>query len=337
MLTAIIKKLKSIFLENLGLKLFSLLIALLLWLFVMGAEDITTTARVKLVLISPEDKVMVSDVPDKINITVSGPWAAVKGWNADNHVVRLDLTSLELGPTVIYLEESKLNLPSGLTLQRVNPSEFTINFAKKSSKKVKVVPVWRGRPKYGFKVVEASVDPNEITIEGGESDLVIVDEVLTEEVDVEGKASTFAVAVNPLRLSKNISFPDKDPLLMTIKIGKDLIERTFKNIPIKIEKATYESTLKPASLDVTLSGLRKSVDKIKPEEIHLFVDASKEEGEKPQSVQTREIEVRLPSKDLKIKLPSYTVQLETSDKKIEQAGDKAEDKTKDDKKEKKAK
>jgi len=315
MFKAFTAKLKSIFLGNLGLKLFSLLIALLLWLFVMGAEDITITANIRMSIQSADDKVLVSDVPDRVNVTVSGPWASVKGWDWKNHLVDLDFRDLELGPTVIYLEESKLKLPPGLTLERVNPSEITINYAKKASKKVKVVPVWVGSPRFGYMVENASIDPAEITIVGAESDLLIVDEVLTEEIDVEDRFSTFSVAVNPVRLSKNISFPDKDPLLLTIKIKKDIVERKLESVPVYVENSEYETQVIPSRLQVSVSGLRKAVGELNPDDIYLFVDASKEEGDNPGTMQNREIEVRLPSNDIKIKLPIYTVKLKISDQK----------------------
>jgi len=313
MLKTFFAKLKSIFLGNLGLKLFSLLIALLLWLFVMGAEDITITANIRMSIQSAEDKVLVSDVPDRINVTVSGPWASVKGWDWKNHLVELDLRELELGPTVIYLEGSKLKLPPGLTLERVNPSEITINYAKKATKNVKVVPVWVGSPRFGYMVESATVDPAEIAIVGAESDLLIIDEVLTEEIDVNDRHSTFSVAVNPVRLSKNISFPDKDPLLMTIKIKKDVVERKLENVPVYVENSEYDTQVIPTRMQVTVSGLRKAVSELKPEDIYLFVDASKEEGDQPGTMQNREIEVRLPSNDIKIKLPVYTVKLKISE------------------------
>ncbi len=140
--------LREVFFENLGLKLFSLLIAILLWLFVQLAEDVTSTEEIALYFKLPTDKVLVSDVPSKIKVTVSGP-AAMRNWNTQTIEKWIDLSNFELGPSVIYFDESSFSLPPSLKVIRVHPNQWTISLAKKSTKKVPVIPVYVGKPGAG--------------------------------------------------------------------------------------------------------------------------------------------------------------------------------------------
>ncbi len=301
--------LRRLFVDNIGLKLFSFLIALLLWLFVLGAEDVTTTVDVPLFFRLSADRVLVSDVPHHIKINVSGPWATLKSWNTENIEVSMDLSKTDLGPSVVYFEESLFRLPPGLKLVRVNPSQLTISLAKKASKIVRLLPMHSGKPAAGYVVKAIEPIPEVLTIEGAESDLLIIDEVLTEEINVTGKRETFTTTTTPVRLSKNIQFPSKDPILVTVTIKKDLIERTLLDIPISVKNTNFQTSLKPPTTSITVSGPREAVEKLTRKEITAFIDVGKEEGDIPGTTSTREVEFGPLPDNIKIKAGSYTVKL----------------------------
>ncbi|RJO66081.1 MAG: hypothetical protein C4523_13435 [Myxococcales bacterium] len=304
---------RRIFFENLGLKLFSLLIALLLWLFVLGAEDVTATVEVPLFFKMPPDKVLVTDVPNKANVSVSGPWAAIKSWNADNLEVEINLINADLGPSVVYLEEKRFQLPPSLKLTRVNPSEVAISLAKKASKQAPVVPVQTGTPALGYVVKSIKVMPDKVLIEGAESDIQIVDEVLTEEIDVAERKQSFTVMTKPVRLSKNISFPQKELLEVAVTIKKDLEERTFPNVPVRVRNSRYVARVEPAEIPLTIMGPREVVESLQTKDIKAFVDAEKEEGDHPSTATTREVEFDPLPETVKIQAGPYMVKLIISD------------------------
>ncbi len=303
--------LRQSLLENLSLKLFSFLIALLLWIFVFGNEDVTKTVEVPVFFMVPEGKFLVSDVPDKIKIAVSGPWAALQGWDTDNLRLNVDLSKFELGPSVVYFEENRFRLPPTLTLNRVNPSEVAISLAVRKSKMVRVVPVTTGTTAAGYVVKSLSCDPESITVEGGEGDIMIVDEVLTEEIDVSGKKESFQIAAKPVRLSRNIFFPRKDPIMVMVTIKKDLTERTFNNVPVVVRNTKYVHQVKPSTIQVTVMGPRLTVDKLSEEQVVAFIDASKEEGDVAGTETVREVEFDLSTlpQDVKLKAGTYTARL----------------------------
>ncbi len=308
----IVRYFRGIFLENLTLKLFSLLIALLLWLFVLGAEGVTATVEIPVFFKVAEDKVLVSDVPDKIKIVVSGPWAAIKGWDTKSLTVEIDLTKTDLGPSVIYFEENLFNLPISLNLTRVNPSQLAISLALKKRKIVRVLPVVVGKPAEGFVVKQVQSTPEQIEIEGAESDVRFVEEVLTEEIRLDEKKESFTVSTKPVRMSKNISFPDKQPIQVSVTIKKDLVEKILKSVPVLVRGSVYETVVEPANVAITLLGPRNVIESLKAQQVVAFVDARKEEGDQPGTESVREVEIAPLPENVKIKTGNYTVKLSIS-------------------------
>lgn len=306
--TRLLAWLQHAFIENLGLKLFSLLIALLLWLFVMGVEDVTTTQEIPVYFKLPEDKVLVSDVPSSINLTVTGP-AAMRNWSTKLNQKDIDLSQYDLGPSVLYFDEGSFNLPPSLRVLRINPNQWTISLAKKTTKIVPVIPVHMGRPANGYAVKSVTANPPEIEIEGAESDVLIVDEIITEEVDISGRREDFTASTVPVRLSKNIAFSSREPILVTFIIKKDLMEREFKLIKVEVRNSSHPTRVEPEEIAISIMGPRKTVQEMQISEIKAYVDATQEEGDVPNTITQREISFDPLPQDIKIKAGSYTVKL----------------------------
>lgn len=301
--------LKGAIFDNLGLKLFSLLITLLLWLFVLGQEDVTTTSDVKVYFKVPADKVLVSDVPNRIRVTVVGPWAAQQSWNADNIEIGIDLSKFDLGVSVVYFEEQLFQIPHSLKITRINPKQWTVSLAQKTSKEVPITPVVVGNLPKGYVVKSITTSPEKMEIEGAASDLMIVDEVLTEEISLENHKENFMTTTNPVRLSKNIFYKNEQPINVTVAIKKDLIERTFDNVQVQVKNSQYVTQVDPPTIAVTVMGPKASVLALSEKDVTAFVDATKEEGDNPNTQTVREVEFEPLPDPLKIKISSFTVKL----------------------------
>jgi|GEM_PF-2388863 len=301
--------LKSALFDNLGLKLFSLLITLLLWLFVLGQEDVTTTSDVQIYFKVPDDKILVSDVPNRIRVTVVGSWAAQQSWNAENVKIAIDLSKFDLGVSVVYFEEQLFKLPHSLAISRINPKQWTVSLAEKTTKVVPITPVPVGKLPKGYVIKSITTSPETIEIEGAASDLMIVDEVLTTEVNLAGHQENFMTTTTPVRLSKNIFFKNEEPINVTVAIKKDLIERTFDKVAVVVKNSKYVTQVQPSTISVTIMGPKSTVLGLNTKDILAFVDSSKEEGDKPDTQTIREVEFKPLADPLKIKADLYTVKL----------------------------
>jgi YbbR domain-containing protein len=300
---------KGALFENLGLKLFSFLIALLLWAFVLGAEDVTTSEDIQIYFKVPENKVLVSDVPSQIKVTVKGPWAAIKSWNPENLKKAIDLSDFDLGLSVVYFEETLFDLPQSLKVVRITPNKWEVILAKKAFKTVPLVQIPTGEPADGYAITAITTNPKEIAIDGPESDLEFLAEIVTEPVSVEGAKESFTTTTKPSMELRNIKILDPAPIQVTVIVKKDLIEKTFTEIPVKVINSDHFAQVKPGTIPITISGPRKVIESLGTNAITAFVDARKEEGDIARSETTREVEFGILPPDVKIRAGTYTVKL----------------------------
>lgn len=127
------RQVKSIFTENLSYKLISLLIALILWITILGRRDFVVTRKMEIELTPPVGMVVKEQSVDQIKVKVSGPRAALRRFieNEVSQVVTLDLSQRPVGVSVVDIPRSKVDLPFGVKLVSMTPVTIEVNLEKK--------------------------------------------------------------------------------------------------------------------------------------------------------------------------------------------------------------
>ena len=182
--------------ENWFLKLLSLIFALILWFFVMGEQKQEVPYAVPLVLKNvPPGMMVASEVPGRVDVRISGPRTLMMNLRPADMSIAVDLKDLQPGLTSFKRLEEGFNLPSARKVTRVSPSYVDVKLERIREKVVPVQVMLSGTPANGA-VVEAVVAvPPRVTVEGAESEIKNVAEVVTEPVDLTGIRESFKVMV----------------------------------------------------------------------------------------------------------------------------------------------
>ena len=182
--------------NNWTLKLISLVLALLLWVFIMGERRVEVGYRVPLEIQNmPEGLMVANQVPSVVDVRVSGPRTLLAKISASDISILVDLTALQPGLTTFKRLEERLNLPNGLRVTRLAPSFIDVKLERIKQKQVPVEVKLTGEPLAGHQVGRVSATPAEVLVEGAESEVKGVSKVPTEEVDLTGVDSSFSVIV----------------------------------------------------------------------------------------------------------------------------------------------
>ncbi|MBL4888983.1 MAG: hypothetical protein JKX97_03040 [Candidatus Lindowbacteria bacterium] len=167
----------------------SLLLALLLWVYVVGqkSREWPYAVRVELKLASSE--IQGKTTPSKVTLHLKGPRRTLDRISPNDLRVRLDLATREPGEHArIINPDMVIGIPPRTEIVRIEPSEVRVELQPVRSKRVPVVSrlrvvidttmVLRG----GF-----TVEPSRVEVRGTPSRLSRVSEVVTEEGKLEGK------------------------------------------------------------------------------------------------------------------------------------------------------
>jgi YbbR domain-containing protein len=172
---------------NWELKLLSVLLAVLLWGFVVGGEraDMVVPVPVEFLGVRPGLE-LTAESADTVNVHVRGLRAQLTRLKPESLRAKVLLDEARPGETSVRLLPEHVRVPAGVNVVRITPARVRIVLEAVETARVKVVPRLTGSPPPGFLVKEVSVSPSEVQVRGARSELQSLDQVETEALDVSG-------------------------------------------------------------------------------------------------------------------------------------------------------
>jgi YbbR domain-containing protein len=270
-----------------GLKLLSIVVATLLWLVVTGDPEVERTLRVGLELQrAPVGVELVGAVPETVAVRVRGAASLLSALGPANLSVVVDLDGVKPGRRLFPLAADQVTVPYGVHVAQVTPSALPLTFEATASKVVPVRTRIEGTPVSGHSVTNVSVNPSQVRVEGPESAVSGLTEVMTEPVSVERATSLVREAVTVDVSDAGVRLSGGGTAVVTVTIAADTTERTVTGVPIaRRGVAAGGLGLVPEVASVTVQGAGDVVAALLPSDISLFVELPAAEGERELTVQ----------------------------------------------------
>jgi YbbR domain-containing protein len=195
---------KRFFLNNLQLKIASVVIAVVLWLFVSskGQTEISLNVPVEYMNIPPGLEII--DRTGKIaTLVIRGHESMLKNIRQGDVKVVLDMNKAKKGEVIYPLTKDEVRLLRSLrsiSVVTIEPASLKLVFDETVSKRVAVRPVITGIPETGYYVESIDVKPNETVIEGAASEVKKINHVRTEHIDITDLTRNFEeqVKIDPV-------------------------------------------------------------------------------------------------------------------------------------------
>jgi YbbR domain-containing protein len=175
---------RRLILQNAGLKILSLVIAVLLWMAISREPRAEVTLAVPIEFHnSPDNLEINSENIQQVQVRAAGPAGAVHSVSAaDVHA----FVSLEAATPGEHTYDLHVRVPRDVEVVQVIPSQFRISFDNRATKRVDVRPRVIGATAPGFRMEQVTVDPNSVMITGPEKRVNAIDAVITDPVDASG-------------------------------------------------------------------------------------------------------------------------------------------------------
>jgi len=208
-------------LADLDLKVLALVIAIGLW-WLIGRDPVVESVVTAPVQFrhAPENLIMSSESPLEVQVSVSGPERIVRSLRPSEVSAVLDLSGVNPGERTFDLLARQVQVPRGLNVTRVVPSQIHIEFSPSATRKVDVRPRVIGTFVSGYGITDVTADPAQIIIEGPQNRVSAIDTAITDPVDatgVVGKATftTHAYVADPL-----VRVQRPGPIHVTVTTGR---------------------------------------------------------------------------------------------------------------------
>jgi YbbR domain-containing protein len=258
--------------SNLGLKAVSLALAGLLWFAIAGEKTSEMGISVPVELQNvPRDLELTGDTVNNVEVRLRASPGIIQRLGPGEVSARLDLKGASEGERIIHLTNDTIRVPFGIQVVQISPSMITLNFERTLQKQVPVRPRMVGRPAQGFEVAEIVSEPAEVRIAGPKSRVQEVESAFTEPVSVEGAQASVTDSLSLGIEDPMLRILDRSRVQVTAKVRAAQERRTLQDLPIRVRGGPL--ALRPATVDVVVSGPASVMARLKAADVRPWVEA----------------------------------------------------------------
>jgi YbbR domain-containing protein len=215
-------KLKALIVENLGVKITSLIFAIILWFFVMsrGRTEISFEAPLEFRNI-PQNLELVGETIKSVDVWVEGQESTLRRLKGNEVKTTIDLSDAKEGESTYYIGQERIKAPFNLKVVRVNPTSIKVRLDRVITKTVEVKPTLVGKPAPGFRLKRVEINPPSVRVEGAKREVEFLRFLKTEPIDITGTYESFTYDGKIDTSGKNIRVQDKDALEVKVFIARE--------------------------------------------------------------------------------------------------------------------
>ncbi len=254
--------------ENKGLKLLSLLLAILL--FAVSQQPATDLRMVGVPIgyrgLSPGVKIS-GDVDQTVSVRLSGPRNIVRSVIPNQLMVIADLSNKEPGERIVQLKVDESSLPDNVKVLQIEPISIRIKLEPTATKRVKVETRFLGQVAEGWEIYRVKLDPGEVEIEGPQSLVHKVDRVVTETVNLDGRKADFQTFVEVEAPQDSLQVKTPGPINLSVNIREERAARLFANIPVRWPDKNATGRLLTKTVDVEVFGPKSAVEALRSDDL----------------------------------------------------------------------
>jgi hypothetical protein len=219
--------------DNLGLRLFALFLAILIWLQSILVSEQRSVISLPLNLISLPQNITLENIPETIPFSVRGKGMDIIRLLMAKPQVNVDGSSITPNTSVITLQDYSIDLPENINVSYLSPAESDQFSIQADVFHQKIVPVTLDfnnlYTQSRLSEYRYSLNPEKVTIFGPKSQIKEINSILTSTVDQD--------VLSESRIELELKIPSPDVSLSESKVllsisGIQQVTRVFPNLAL---------------------------------------------------------------------------------------------------------
>jgi len=173
---------------NIGAKILSVAIASLLWIAIVGEQELATAIDVPVEYRNfPKPYEVSSGTVNRVNLLVRGPSGKLNDTYLKDVSVVVDLEGVKRpGDWTFNLDSRAIRVPSGLELDRAIPSQVRMRFEERFARDIPIQIRYAGNPMPGYRVARHELSPDHLRVIGPRSRVEQLQSIDTDPIDLNG-------------------------------------------------------------------------------------------------------------------------------------------------------
>ena len=257
-------KIKHLFTENIGFKLISLVVAVIIWAVVVNVDDpvqtktFTTSVQIKNEGVLLEQSKYYTLNSNTVTFRVSAKRSILEKLTGSDFTATADMNQLE-NDSRIPVEITANKYASSITMSTAT-HYIQVTIGNNTKSKFSITPEFSGETASGYVVADELCTPEIITVSGPSETVSQISSVVAR-VDLDGAASSFSIEVIPIFLDARGNVVDTTGLEIsseTVVVQVNVL--ATKTVPITVETSgELQAGLAVASIttdpsQITLKG-----------------------------------------------------------------------------------
>ena len=207
-------------LENLGLKLLSVVLAVFLWAVVLGEQKVDVTLTVPLEIKDlPRDLILVNEPPDSLEVRLRGPKTLVTTLASREVVLEGLPKNFVEGENVITIRSEAVRVPRGIEVVEVTPHRVRVVLDAMAVRELEVSPRIEGAPAKGFILKRVTSTPARIRMAGPKNELRRLTRVYTVPISLDGQTASFSTRAMLEPAGRQVRVLDEVPIIVGVEIA----------------------------------------------------------------------------------------------------------------------
>ncbi|MFN9456543.1 MAG: CdaR family protein [Acidobacteriota bacterium] len=189
---------KRLLTENIGMKLLSLALAGLLWVAIVGEQELSSSVSVPVEYKNfPKSLEASSEMVSRVILLVRAAPEKLEACNLAGAALVVYLSEVQRpGERTFNLDRQSLRLPQGVTLERVIPSQIRLRFEQRTARDVPVIIRYANTPMPGYRILKQEVYPEVLRVVGPQSRVEELQSAETDPIDLSGVLNEAELRVN---------------------------------------------------------------------------------------------------------------------------------------------
>lgn len=208
--------------RNLGLKVVSLIAAVLLWVAVTREPVAEVAISVPVEFHnSPEHLEISTETIPQVQVRVRGPVREVRDLSSSEVHAVIDLDQAKPGERTYDLSPRHIRVPDGIEVVTAVPSQMRLTFDASQTKEVEVKPRVIGTFLSGYRIEQVTANPGKIAIVGPAKHVQGVEAAVTDPVDATGVVGSATFITHAYIADPLVRLANPNPIHVTVVTGKN--------------------------------------------------------------------------------------------------------------------
>lgn len=166
----------------------------------------------------PDDLVITGQNVQEVNVRVVGSRVALRNLSPTKMEYAVTVAGSKPGWAEYEVDVSQLDMPRGARIVSRSPAQIDVKFERRGRKNVRVRPDLEGEPAEGFSVGEVQVEPARVWLTGARSNVLRVNEVVTETIDLAGATEAVEREVKLSPGTEHVWMEEERPVKVRVAI-----------------------------------------------------------------------------------------------------------------------